>query len=76
MGFKRRFKRVTVRWRDSSQYSGWQDDGYPRPVIVCETTGYLVRESETCVEIAGSLAEHNIGEVTVFPRACIVGWSR
>jgi hypothetical protein len=72
MGFKRRFRRVEVLWRDSSTYSGWQDDNEPRPVIECRTAGYLVADTPDHVSVAQSHAAHNVGEVIVIPRECIL----
>lgn len=76
MGFKRRFQRVTVLWRDTSSCHGWQDDDEDRQVMECESSGYLLRETATAIELAQSHAAHNVADVMVIPRECILRVTR
>ncbi len=64
---------VKIVWRDIVTWSGWNqeliDAGLDVPLEIT-TLGYVVRKTKDQVTISDTTPE--IGNITVFPRGCIV----
>lgn len=72
MGFKPRYRRVTVRWGDAATSAGWQPPDRLPGVQECSTTGYLIEETKKCVKVAGSVSKGGmIADITVIPHEMI-----
>lgn len=68
-----RMKLVRIVWHDIQTWAGWNEElveaGEDKPLEVI-TVGYLVRKTKDTVTISDS--SPHIGNVTVFPRGCIM----
>ncbi len=66
---------VYVKWDDASSRSSWEDlDDYDPKQYIAETIGFLVKEDEKRVIIAGTVCkDHNRGsDFTTIPRGMIL----
>ena len=73
MGFKPRYRVVTVHWLDSATYDKWQEVEAERKPFEVATTGYLVRKTPKQIEIASTVAEvGDICSLITIPLGCVV----
>jgi len=71
-------KPICIRWRDTSAHPGWYDEmeyqtSIKEPVMVMQSLGWLLHESDDCVVIAQSKSDGRVGEMLKIPREAIVG---
>ena len=63
---------VEIVWRDTVSDSSWQDDGEIEAAhpVICQTVGYLVRETPGCVTLSHTRCDDS-GDYTTIPCGCI-----
>ncbi len=74
----KKFKFVEVAWMDAVSVANWRSfDDLPE-IVMCVNRGWVVRETDKSITLAGSLmfnganAVSLIGDVTVIPKAGMV----
>ena len=73
MGFRPRYRVVTVYWVDSATYDKWQEADAEREPYEIATTGYLVRKTSKQVEIASTVADlGDVCSLITIPLGCVV----
>lgn len=76
-------RRVEVDWIDSTSHDGWDDEhkvlaeSEQDDYMTCCTIGYLIKETDELVMLAGSLStsgprSRNVGHVMSIPKSAIV----
>lgn len=70
-----KFPLVEVTWHDAAGETGWQDlyEAQQANLVVCITTGYLIKKDRRKVVIASSLnASTRVEHTTTIPRTWVV----
>lgn len=70
---------VKIKWRDSTEVTGWQDvdDIKPQSPALCITVGVLWEEGKESVKVIQSIAFHKrkddrqIMSMFIIPRGCV-----
>jgi hypothetical protein len=68
------YKKIWLRWQDSTALDGWQNVPIPdTSIIVIETTGYLIEDNDDRFVIAHSVssANHCTGVIAI-PKVAII----
>ncbi|RLF67112.1 MAG: hypothetical protein DRN30_00775 [Thermoplasmata archaeon] len=68
----KKYRKVTIKWRDANAYSGWWeiDDIVPLDVV---STGFIVKENKNYIVLAGSVAENGqINNAISIPKKWII----
>lgn len=65
-----------VRWRDSQQFPGWHNATrlvavIEEPVMIAQSVGWLMAETETHLLLAQSVCEYVVGDLLKIPRDCV-----
>lgn len=62
-------KLVEIVWDDITSHNGW-NDGVPFDCCRFTTVGYLIEKNKDVVAISDT--KETVGNLTVFPKGCIV----